>query len=107
MTIHSTTQMTGFRIWRGADWLPAALRGLADLLRLAAAPSYAFMAIFIAVFGESPKDMLCMGMHHASALSGMAWMYVLMSAFHSAPWLKLIAAQQHAGSIANNECGAA
>lgn len=23
MTIYSTTQMTGGRIWRGADWLPA------------------------------------------------------------------------------------
>ena len=107
MTIYSTTQTRRFRIWRGVDWLPAAVLGLADLLRLAAAPSYAFMAVFIAVFGESPKDMLCMGMHHTSPLSGMAWMYVLMSAFHSAPWLKLIAAPQRAGSIANHERGAA
>jgi hypothetical protein len=108
MTIYSMSQMSGFQIWRGATWLPAAVLGLVDWLRLAAAPSYAFMAIFIAVFGESPKDMLCMGMHHASPLSGMAWMYVLMSAFHAAPWLKLIAAQQSAARIAYNErCGAA
>ena len=27
---------------------------------------------------------------HVSPLSGMATMYLLMSAFHAAPWLKLI-----------------
>jgi len=75
--------------------LVGAALGLAEWLRLAAAPSYAIMALITAIFGESPKDMLCMAMHHASPLSGMAgsmaWMYVLMTVFHSAPWLKLIA----------------
>jgi hypothetical protein len=94
MTIYWTTQMTGGRIWTGAEWLPAAVLGLASGLRLAAAPTYGFMALFTAVFGESPQDMLCMAVHHASPLGGMAWMYLLMSAFHSAPWLKLIAGQR-------------
>jgi len=85
------TSMIGTR----DDWLVAAALRLADWLRLAAAPSYGFMALFTAVFGESPQDMLCMAMHHASPMSGMigsmAWMYMLMGMFHSAPWLKLIA----------------
>jgi hypothetical protein len=79
------------------DWLVAAALRLADGLKLAAAPSYGFMALFTAVFGESPQDMLCMAMHHASPLNGMiggmAWMYMLMSMFHSAPWLRLIASR--------------
>src|SRR5579864_2271318 len=83
------------------DWLVAAALRLTDWLRLAAAPSYGFMALFTAVFGESPQDMLCMAMHHASPPSGMigsmAWMYMLMSMFHSAPWLKLIATR--AGAV--------
>jgi hypothetical protein len=94
MTIYSTTLMRGYRIWTGATWLPAAVFGLTGWLRLAAAPTYGFMALFTAVFGESPQDMLCMAMHHTSPLGGMAWMYMLMSVFHSAPWLKLIAAQR-------------
>ena len=31
----------------------------------------------------------------ASPLSGMVWMYMLMSAFHAAPWLRLITRRQH------------
>jgi hypothetical protein len=34
--------------------------------------------------------MLCSAAQGASPLSGMATMYLLMGAFHSAPWLKLI-----------------
>jgi hypothetical protein len=95
MTINSMARKIGFRIWKGPDWLPAAVLGLADGLRLAAAPTYGLMALFTAIFGESPQDMLCMGMHHASPLGGMAWMYALMSAFHSTSWLKLIAAPRN------------
>jgi hypothetical protein len=35
-------------------------------------------------------DMMCTAAHDASPLGGMVPMYVLMSAFHSAPWLKRI-----------------
>jgi hypothetical protein len=90
MTIPATTQRTSYRMRTGADALAAAVHGLAGWLRLAAMPTYTFMALFIAVFGESPKDMFCMAMH-ASPLSGMVVMYMLMSVFHSAPWLKLVA----------------
>jgi hypothetical protein len=58
--------------------------GAAEFLYLAAAPTFAIMALLTS-FG--PVDMLCSA---ASPLSGMVPMYWLMSAFHLAPWLKLI-----------------
>jgi len=68
----------------------AAARGPADWLSLAAAPTFAIMALSTAVLGGGPGDMICASMQDGSPLSGMVMMYVLMSAFHSAPWLKLI-----------------
>ncbi|OKO68356.1 hypothetical protein [Bradyrhizobium sp. AS23.2] len=65
-----------------------AARHLARWLGLAAAPTFAIMALLTAVIG-GPADMLCSG-EHGSLLGGMAPMYLLMSAFHSATWLKLI-----------------
>ena len=62
----------------------------ADWISLAAAPIFAIMALLTSVFGGGPPDMLCSAAHGVSPLSGMAPMYLLMSAFHSAPWLKLI-----------------
>lgn len=62
----------------------------AEWLSLAAAPTFVFMAMLTGVPGR-PPDILCSAALHASPLSGMAPMYLLMSAFHSAPWLKLIA----------------
>jgi hypothetical protein len=66
-----------------------AARNAADWLCLAAAPTFAIMALLTGV-GGGPADMLCSAAQHASPLSGMVPMYLLMSAFHSAPWLKLI-----------------
>jgi hypothetical protein len=37
------------------------------------------------------RDRLCSAGHDASPLTGMVAMYLLMSAFHLAPWLKLVA----------------
>ena len=68
----------------------AALRA-ADWLALAAAPTFAIMALLTGVLGGGPMEMLCSSAH-ASPLSGMVTMYLLMSAFHTAPWLKLIRA---------------
>jgi hypothetical protein len=67
--------------------LAPAARGAANWLCLAAAPTFAIMALLTGVLGGGPQDMLCAA---ASPLSGMVPMYMLMSAFHSAPWLKLI-----------------
>ena len=71
----------------------AAALGMADYLCLAAAPSFAVMALLTAVLG-GPPDMLCSVAQDASPLSGMVPLYLLMSAFHSAPWLKLIAGRR-------------
>jgi hypothetical protein len=75
-------------------WLAAATLGTADWLCFAAAPTFAIMALLTGVLGGGPRDMLCSTTHDASPLSGMVWMYVLMSAFHSTPWLKLISSQR-------------
>ena len=71
---------------RGANWLC-----------LAATPTFAIMALLTAFRGSSPQDMLCAAAQHVSPLSGMAAMYWLMSAFHAAPWLKLVASRR--GSV--------
>ena len=68
----------------------AAALGAADFLYLAAAPTFAVMALLTCVLGGGPADALC-SIAGVSPLSGMVPMYVLMSAFHLAPWLKLIA----------------
>jgi hypothetical protein len=61
----------------------------ADWLQLAAAPTFAAMAL-LTVVGDAEGTPLC-SVAHASPLSGMAVMYLLMSAFHAAPWLRRIA----------------
>jgi hypothetical protein len=60
--------------------------GAADCLSLAAAPTFAVMALLEAI-GGGPVSPICA----ASPLSGMVPMYLLMCAFHLAPWLRLCA----------------
>ena len=67
--------------------LSAAL-GAADCLTFAAAPTFAMMALLTYVLGDGAPDLLCTAAQ-ISPLGGMMPMYLLMSAFHSAPWLKL------------------
>jgi|HubBroStandDraft_1064217.scaffolds.fasta_scaffold1152350_2 hypothetical protein len=76
-------------------WLVSAGRA-ADLPCLAAAPTFAIMALLTGVLGGDRLDALCSAAHGASPLSGMIPMYLLMSAFHSTPWLKLIARRRRA-----------
>ena len=64
--------------------------GLAEWLCLGATPAFAIMALLTGALGGSPPDMLCSAAQDAAPLSGMVPMYLLMSAFHSAPWLKLV-----------------
>lgn len=66
--------------------------GAADWLSLAAAPTFAFMALLTA--GGGPLDMLCAAVPGPSPFTGMVLMYLLMSAFHLGPWLKLISSQR-------------
>ena len=67
----------------------AAALGAAGWLGLAAAPTFAVMALLTYVCGGD-ADMMCSTADGMSPMSGMVPMYLLMSAFHSAPWLKLI-----------------
>jgi hypothetical protein len=60
------------------------------LLALAAAPTFAIMALLTGIQDSGMPGMLCSAARDASPLTGMVPMYVLMSAFHSAPWLRLI-----------------
>jgi hypothetical protein len=71
----------------------AAALDAAECLCLAAAPTFAIMALLTGVLRDGPPDMLCSAAQ-ASPLSGMVPMYLLMSAFHLAPWLKLISSRR-------------
>jgi hypothetical protein len=46
------------------------------------------MALLTEVLGNDPAVTLCSAAH-ASPLSGMTTMYLLMSVFHTAPWVRL------------------
>jgi hypothetical protein len=86
----------------GSDWQvtrrhAAALRAT-NGLALAASPTFAIMALLTGVLGGGPAEMLCSAAH-VSPLSGMVTMYLLMSAFHVAPWLKLIRAGPSEGGF--------
>ncbi|UPK00745.1 hypothetical protein [Bradyrhizobium sp. 170] len=70
----------------------AVARRAANGLYLAAAPTFATMALLTGVFGGGSPDALC-STASASPLGGMVPMYLLMSAFHLAPWLKLISSR--------------
>ena len=75
----------------GATRRNAATLGPADWLCLAASPTFAVMALINGLLGD-PME-ICQVGSDASPLSGMALMYLLMSAFHTAPWLKLVSSQ--------------
>src|SRR5271155_3289116 len=63
---------------------------VADGISLAAAPTFAIMALVTGIHGSGSPDMLCSATQDAWPLTGMVSMYLLMSAFHSPPWLKRI-----------------
>jgi hypothetical protein len=76
-----SSALAGAAAFRAAEWLS-----------LAAAPTFAIMALQAGFVGDGSAAMLCSA--HASPLSGMTPMYWLMSAFHSAPWLKLMSGRR-------------
>ncbi|RWP76194.1 MAG: hypothetical protein EOR09_11730 [Mesorhizobium sp.] len=97
MTLHSNHTQETPSTDSGSAAFPSdnvAARGAADWLSLAAAPTFAIMALLTAVTGDA--GMICSAAEDASPLSGMAMMYSLMSAFHLAPWLKLLASRRSA-----------
>jgi len=66
---------------------PRAARWLA----LAAAPTFAVMALVTGLQGTGSGVVLCEAAPGGSPIDGMVLMYLLMSAFHAAPWLRLSA----------------
>jgi hypothetical protein len=76
------------------DESAGAALGIARWLCLAATPTFAIMALLTGVLGGGPSNVLCSVAQEAFPLSGMVPMYLLMSAFHSAPWLKLISGRR-------------
>ena len=59
----------------------------ADWLGLAAAPTFAAMALLTGALDRGAEP-LCSA--HGSLMSGMIPMYLIMSAFHMGPWLRLM-----------------
>ncbi|WP_311029517.1 hypothetical protein [Mesorhizobium koreense] len=77
----TTNRTASQKQWLGAGFV----RGASRWLCLAASPTFALMALVTAV--SEGHEMGCiMGQ---SPLAGMVPMYLLMSAFHLAPWLRL------------------
>ena len=63
--------------------------GATGWLGLAAAPTFAIMALWTGFF-SGQTDTLCMMMQGSSLMNGMTLMYLLMSVFHAGPWFRLI-----------------
>ena len=87
---------TSQRTVRGGS---AAAGAAAEWLCLAAAPTFAIMALLTGALGGGQPDVLCSAAEHASPLSGMMPMYLLMSAFHSPPWLTLISGRRAVANL--------
>ena len=76
----------------------SAAPGMARWLGLAAAPTFAIMGLWTGFFSGHP-DILCMAIQGSRPMSGMTVMYLLMSAFHATPWLRLISSR---GAVSNS-----
>jgi len=59
----------------------------ADWLSLAAAPTFAIMALLTALSGLGPARTICSA-GPGSPAAGMTAMYLLMAGFHLSPWLR-------------------
>ena len=68
---------------------PSLARLIAAGLALAAAPTFALMAVLSNMGTAGADPMLCSGAGQ-TVIGGMTAMYLLMGAFHLQPWLKLI-----------------
>ena len=85
--ISDTTHVAHPKVGQRREWPDA---GADCWLSLAAAPVFAIVALVTGIQDDGMPGMLCSAAQNASPLNGMVPMYLLMSAFHSAPWLRLI-----------------
>jgi hypothetical protein len=85
--VSDTIGLAGSKDPQSRQWTKASA---ACLLSLVATPTFAIMAVLTAIHGRSMPDMLCSTVRDGAPLTGMFLMYLLMSAFHLGPWLKLI-----------------
>ena len=68
--------------------MSAASPRAARWLALAAAPTFAVMALVTGLQAAGSGVMLCSATPGRSPVDGMVVMYLLMSGFHVAPWLR-------------------
>jgi hypothetical protein len=61
------------------------VRGAADCLCLAAAPTFVAMAVLTEAVDGGAADIICSAAPAGLPISGMTLMYALMSIFHAAP----------------------
>ena len=89
--ISNTKDSVALEVERRRGWP----RASADcLLSLGAAPTFLIMALLTGVSAGGMPDGLCSAAHDASPLTGMVPMYLLMSAFHLKPWLRLLSSRR-------------
>jgi hypothetical protein len=72
----------------------------ADWVCLGATPVFALMALLTSIGAFEMPHMHGAMAHGGSALGGMGFMYLLMSAFHAAPWLRRFSASRRASGAA-------
>ena len=61
---------------------------LANVLRLAATPTFAVLALLTGFTSGDVAATICSGIHDG-ILAGMGMMYLLMAVFHAPPWLTI------------------
>ena len=88
LDIRASSEARHKRLGDGRDGAAAIMACLANGLCLAATPAFAAMALLTGLSND-PMNQVC-AIGTGSLLSGMLPMYLLMSVFHSPPWIRLI-----------------